>query len=128
HISFDMWTSTNSLALLGIVDHWVAAEGGVQSALLGLHRIFGQHSGKNMSQAVLTIICEYALETKMGYFMLDNASANDVCVAHICEELNLIGRKAQQRLCCAGHIINLIVRAFLFGSNQEAFEIELYGI
>ena len=29
HISFDMWTSANALALLGVVEHWVGIEGSV---------------------------------------------------------------------------------------------------
>ena len=84
HISFDMWTSTNSLALLGIVEHWINTDGAVWTALLGLWRLQGQHTGENISYAVASVIEEYSLQHKIGYFMLDNASTNDVCVSLLC--------------------------------------------
>ena len=90
HLSFDMWTSTNSLALLGIVGHWIDG-GAVQTALFGMKRLRGAHTGENMAEAVVSIIEEYSLQSKFGYFMLDNASTNDVCVRQLCEKLEIDG-------------------------------------
>jgi hypothetical protein len=42
-----------------------------------------------MAEAVLSVINEYSLQSKIGYFMLDNASSNDVCVLSIYQKLKL---------------------------------------
>lgn len=127
HISFDMWTSTNSLALLGVVGHWIH-QGVTQTALLGLRRLRNQHTGENMSEAVVSVIEEYTLQSKIGYFMLDNAPSNDVCVSFICQQLDLadsITEQKARRLRCTGHVLNLVVKAFLFGTDAESFEIDI---
>ena len=36
HISFDMWTSPNSLSLLGVIGHWIDANCILQTGILGL--------------------------------------------------------------------------------------------
>jgi hypothetical protein len=59
--------------------------------------------------------------------MLDNASSNDVCVTLLCENLcnSAIPMSPKvRRLRCAGHIINLVVKAMLFGTEADAFELE----
>jgi len=30
HFTFDLWTSTNNLALLGVVGHWIVQDGTIQ--------------------------------------------------------------------------------------------------
>jgi hypothetical protein len=51
-----------------------------------------------MAQAVLSVIDEYSLRSKIGYFMLDNASSNDVCVLSVCQKLELAdGLVSQQK-------------------------------
>ena len=127
HLSFDMWTSTNSLALLGIVGHWIDG-GAVQMALFGMQRLRGAHTGENMAEAVVSVIEEYSLQSKFGYFMLDNAPTNDVCVRHLCEKLQVdstVKEHSARRLRCTGHVINLVVKAFLFGTDADSFEVDV---
>jgi hypothetical protein len=66
HMSFDMWTSANSLALLGIVGHWID-QGVVRTALLGLQRLQGHHTDENMFEAVVLVIEEYSVD-RGGHF------------------------------------------------------------
>src|SRR5437667_2998234 len=80
-----------------------------------------------MSYAVASVIEEYSLQHKIGYFMLDNASTNDVCVSLLCRKLNIAAEKTR-RLRCTGHVLNLVVKAFLFGTDVEAFEIEAHTV
>jgi hypothetical protein len=61
--------------------------------------------------------------------MLDNASSNDVCVLSVCQKLELadglVSQQKARRLRCTGHVLNLVVKAFLFGTDAESFEIDV---
>jgi len=127
HLSFDLWTSPNSLALLGVVAHWMSKDKQLQTTLLGLRRLKGAHTGENMSAVVLDVIHTFQTENRIGYFVLDNAESNDTCIKHLSNHIELpvlSGQPFGRRLRCFGHIVNLVVRAFLFGKDVDAFEIE----
>ena len=72
------------------------------------------------------VIKFYELETKIGYFTLDNASNNDIALVQIAEYLAERGVKfnpqKRQLCCCFGRVINLVVKAFLWGVNTEVLE------
>ncbi|OAF62923.1 hypothetical protein VC83_00209 [Pseudogymnoascus destructans] len=51
-----------------------------------------------MAEAVLSVIDEYSLWSKIGYFMLDNASSNDVCILSVCQKLELADGLMQNHL------------------------------
>ena len=84
HFSFDLWTSPNSLVILGIVGHWADYSETNVSRLLGLQRLSRLHSGENLYATVLTIINDYNLHDHVGYFMLDNMMNNDTCMDSLC--------------------------------------------
>ena len=118
-ISFDLWTSPNPYAILGVVAMWIDASGKRRSTVLGMRRIYGEHSGENIGSIVIEVLREYNIGGDLvGYFMLDNASSNDAAVEFILKELcpwmNSKQRR-QRRLRCLGHIINLCCQAFPHG-------------
>ncbi|KJZ69476.1 hypothetical protein HIM_11138 [Hirsutella minnesotensis 3608] len=123
HISFDLWTASNAFNYLGTVGHFVDQEGKKRDVLLGLPRIIGPHSGENIAYHVKEVIDQYELGSKLGYFMLDNAKSNDACLETLIRWFPMDVNRC--RLRCIGHIINLVVRAVLFGSNVSKFEAEL---
>lgn len=128
HISFDLWTSPNSLPMCGVVAHWLTPELTTQSVLLGLRRVVNDHTGENIAAVVCKVIEDFAITQKIGYFVTDNASSNDTAVAAICARLKLKGEHQRRRLRCMGHIINLAAKAFLFGDEaalQKAFAFEI---
>jgi hypothetical protein len=49
HLSLDMWTSTNHLAILGIIAHYISEEGTLQECLLAMKVVDGRHTGENLS-------------------------------------------------------------------------------
>ena len=55
--------------------------------------------------------------------MLDNISSNDTCVREILKIQPSLNPE-KRRLCCFGHIINLITKAFLFGKDPDTFKAE----
>lgn len=83
HFTFDLWTSRNHRALLGVVGHWVCPVGKVMSTVLGLQRFKGRHTGENQALHFWSIICDYNLMQKIGYFTLDNATNNDSALRYI---------------------------------------------
>ncbi|KAM4063264.1 ribonuclease H-like protein [Hirsutella rhossiliensis] len=129
-ISFDLWTSPNPYAILGVVAMWIDATGKRRSTVLGMRRVHGEHSGENLGSTVLELLKEYDIGgDQIGYFMLDNASSNDTAVEFILKELCPWMKPQQRRhrrLRCLGHIVNLCCQAFLIRRNygQHWFELE----
>jgi len=49
HLSFDLWTSRNLIALNGVVAHYYAADGSAKTLLLALPEHEDEHSGVNIA-------------------------------------------------------------------------------
>jgi len=86
HLSFNLWTSSNFLALLGVIAFWVDNLGYVQHALLGLPQLLGSHTSENQGQRLWGIITAYGIQHNLGYFCLDNASNNLSAVRYISDQ------------------------------------------
>ena len=129
HLSFDLWTSPNYYAIIAIVSHFMDSKGQRQTKLLAIRRLEGEHSGENIAGTVLQVIREYKISKRIGYFVLDNASSNDVAVDHILRSLypwmTDVARK-RRRLRCLAHVINLVARAFLLGPKADDVADELF--
>jgi hypothetical protein len=120
NISFDAWSSRKFTSLLGLAVHFLDDEGKFRTFLLGLPQIEGRHSGENLADRVSEIIHEYGFEDRIGYFVADNAESNDTCLEDLGTEFGF--NKQHRRLRCCGHIINLVARSILFGTDADAFE------
>ena len=128
HFTFDMWTSPNYRAFLGVVVHWMDENLRLHSTVLGLRRFRGRHTGENQAKHFWDIIKTYQITEKIGYLTLDNTSNNDTALQHIAKYLPELGQEfnpTQRRLHWFGHIINLIVKAFLWRTDADVFEIEI---
>lgn len=125
HLSFDLWTASNGFHYIGVVGHFVDSQGKKRDVLLGLPRLVGPHSGENMASYIKGVIDQYEIGSKLGYFMLDNAESNDTCLETLARWFPM--ETSRRRLRCVGHILNLVVRAVIFGSNVTKFEAELRG-
>ena len=128
HISFDMWTSENQLALMGIVAHYLDGKAWRnQSRLIALRKIDGAHSGENMAAYLPEVVNEYEIIGRIGFFTLDNAESNDSCLRTFLRTSDPTVTDEvikAHRIRCFGHVVNLAAKAFLFGKNAEAFEQE----
>ncbi|KAI8396510.1 hypothetical protein FOFC_21058 [Fusarium oxysporum] len=124
-ISFDLWTSPNPYTILGVIAMWINTTGKRRTTVLGIRRVYGEHTGENLRSVVLELLKEYDIGgDEIGYFMLDNASSNDTAVGFILKELcPWIDSKQRRyrRLRCLGHIVNLCCQAFLMGQNCEKY-------
>jgi hypothetical protein len=59
HISCDLWTSPNSIAILGITAQFIDIEGQLRSLVLALKEVNGDHTGENLSKYVMEVIRDY---------------------------------------------------------------------
>jgi hypothetical protein len=77
HISCDLWTSPNTLAIFGIVAHYISEDNVLESSVLAIKEVDGAHEGNNLANIVMEVIKDWGFATKLGYFVMDNASNND---------------------------------------------------
>jgi hypothetical protein len=122
HISFDLWTSPNGYSLCAICAHFVGSNLRNTTALLGLKRMKGPHGGDNIAEVIVPVLEEYKVSPRLGVFVADNAESNDTAIRSILAQIRPELALAPRRARCLGHIINLAAKAFLFGSDTEAFE------
>ncbi|KZL84608.1 transposase-like protein [Colletotrichum incanum] len=109
HLSFDLWTSPNIYAFMGVTGHFLDT------------------NGINQAGTLLTIAKLYGIEAKVGIAIADNAANNDACLDTLIPQLNPNMTSTDvkaYRLRCYGHILNLTCRAFLFGKVSSTLEAE----
>jgi len=80
HFTFDLWTSPNYPAFLGIVAHWMDDTLKLHSTVLGLRRFRGRHTGENQAKDFWDIVKTYQITEKIGYCTLNNATNNDTAL------------------------------------------------
>jgi hypothetical protein len=123
HISFDLWTSPNSLGMVAVVAHFLDRNLKNQSLLIGVRRVKGSHSGENIAEVIIPVLVEMEIVSKLGYFTTDNHCVNDLTIELILKHLRPdITHPRERRVRCLGHIINLAAKAFLFGGDKDSFE------
>jgi|SRR6266536_525186 len=103
---------------------YVSLNGEIKASLLGLRQLKGTYSKENIVEIMRTLIYEYEIENRIGYFVLDNINSNNTCVRELLSYIKPNISLKHRRLRCFGHIINLAVKTFLWGSDSESFKIE----
>ena len=119
-ISFDNWTANNGLDFLGVTAHYLDASLRPRAILLGLRDTRGSHSGGSIAEEVLRVIHDYNIGDKVQYFMADNATANDRAIKVLSGSWDI--RSEHHRLRCSAHVINLVAKAVLYGTDVDALE------
>jgi hypothetical protein len=129
HISLDIWTSPNHWLLLAICAHFTTHCQRKQKALLALQKVPG-HSGEDQFLILLLVLEDYGIVRKLGAIVADNAPSNNVLCRFIQsyweDTFDIQWDADHWRVCCIGHIINLIVQAFLFTDMIRLEELESY--
>lgn len=128
HISFDNWTTYGGKrALTGICVHHLNEHGEVEDYVLGLPQLHGCHSGESIAHVVSEILQIFEIdETRLGYFVLDNATNNDTAIEALADMYNFWA--PHRRLRCTCHILNLSAQLVIWGKDREAFENENLNI
>ncbi|KAN0072531.1 hypothetical protein V8E54_009460 [Elaphomyces granulatus] len=119
HLSADIWTRS----FVQISDDEKPQRVRV---LLGLQEVAG-HSGENQGRVIAPILEEFDIMGKIGCVMGDNSGTNDTLCRFLSSRFESLETTTapkwvaqEMRGRCLGHMINLIVNAFL--SNKEICE------
>jgi len=119
-LSFDGWTSTSQLDVLGVTAHYLDKDFNVKNVLLALRNTYGSHDAGEIKSHLLDVIKEYRISTRLAYFIADSAAANDKALRLLKSDFSIDPSK--QRLRCAGHIINLVCKAILYGCDVDCIK------
>ena len=64
----DIWSSATLMSYLAVTSHWIAREGNslvLKAALIGFHRITKVHTGKNIADAILSLMDRANITSKV---------------------------------------------------------------
>ncbi|RKK06470.1 hypothetical protein BFJ65_g18667 [Fusarium oxysporum f. sp. cepae] len=123
HLTFDLWTSPQKYALLGVAVHFTDALKRPRTSLLALRRLCGQHSGENIGPTLREVLSEYEISAEeLGYFTCDNADANDSAVNEIIAALLPDVQPQERRIRCINHIYNLGATSYLEGKLKDVLK------
>jgi hypothetical protein len=105
HISFDGWTTKgDKRSSLGFVMHYFNSCGNLQVLPIVLPQLRGAHSGERMAETILKTLDMFSIDTCMvGYFVLGNASDNDLVVLAIAQKIEFSATDCC--LCCGPHTL-----------------------
>ncbi len=103
HLSFNLWTSSNSKALMTVIAHYTNRQYKIQTRLLALRRLHDRYGGENQAALLIQIIKEFEITDRLGYFVTDNAFNNDTAVDIVlrtCLPTLTAAQRHQRRLRC----------------------------
>jgi hypothetical protein len=117
NLSFDAWSSPNHRSLLGVVAYWIDEQRTLKTALLALRPLNG-YAGSNIADALIPVIKLFDISGKLVAFQMDNATSNNTAMRALAARIPGINVQ-ESRLRCFGHVVNLVVKALLYGSNSS---------
>ncbi|KAF5121007.1 putative AC transposase [Metarhizium anisopliae] len=119
HFTFDGWTSRQNTSFLGINAHFIDQDWKQWRVLLALPALRKRHTGAALADEVADTVCAFGLQDRIGYCTLDNATNNDTAMETLGIEFDFDWD--ERRICCAPHVLNLAVRAMMYGSKRDNF-------
>jgi hypothetical protein len=88
----------------------------------------GPRPSANQAKIIWMLLEQYRFRHKVGSFTTDNATNTYTAMceqAKLFSNVNLAFDVVSARMWCFGHIINLVVKAFLWSQNADAVGQEL---
>ncbi|KAI1519526.1 Dimer-Tnp-hAT domain containing protein [Pyrenophora tritici-repentis] len=122
HISFDGWTTKGGKrGFFGVVAHFADADGTIRDLPIALPQLTGAHTGERIAEVVGNIIDVFGItRSQLGYFVLDNAYANDTAVTKLAQRFEFTA--SHHRLRCGPHTLNLVGQMIIFGFDKDAYD------
>ena len=97
--------------MIAITAHWTNKDWKVQSTLIAIREIEGDHDGENISEIVHAVVKEFQIVDQIGYFTGDNASNNDTAMKYLNRRIQEDGGEGfdvgERRLCSFAHDIQI---------------------
>jgi len=75
--------------MLGVTTHYLDKQLYIKTVLLGLRPMYGAHSGVTIAEELLTVMRDFKISDRVGYFVVDNASNNDAALRQIAKEIDI---------------------------------------
>lgn len=85
--------------------------------MIGFRNLFGDHTGANQARVLAQFLKEHDIADKFHYFVGDNASNNDAKLLAGVNTACGLSPTSTHRIRCAGHIINLVIKAIIYGQG-----------
>lgn len=120
HISFDGWSSRSFIGVVAVVAHFVDKNGKLWTLPIGLPQILGSKTAENIAALMATVFERFNITHRLGFLIGDNAATNDRVVAILARRCGFAAD--ERRIRCAGHILNLVAKAILYGDGISLFE------
>jgi hypothetical protein len=122
HISFDGWTTKGGkCGFYEIVAHFANESGVIRDLPINLPQLRGSHTGERVAEVIQRTLSAYQITlNKLGYFVLDNAPANDTTIAALAQINGF--EAAHCRLRCGPYTLNLVGQAIIFGKDKDAYD------
>ena len=117
HLVYDGWTSTNYMVLFGVHARFLNENYQLQSILLGLPKIKGEHIGVTFAELAFLMTEKYQFMSRLGFTVVDNADNNDTMIQEIKYQIttnDYIWDHNIYRLRCLGYIIYFAAEDFFF--------------
>jgi hypothetical protein len=125
NLSLDGWRAPNCDDYIAICAHFIDKDYKIMHCLLGFKSVHGAKSGQVAGEITAGVINDYEIGQNLGAFMMDNAKDNDTALTELATRFDIDAKSS--RLRCLGHVINLVVKALLFGKGVSKFERQLAG-
>ena len=106
----DMWTATNGIAFLSLTMHYIDVSWELKNFLLDVIPMSVRHTGKNMADTIMAVLCEFDLAEKILALTTDNASSMLSCYTFMAARLETeFENRNFAHYRCAAHVLNLAV-------------------
>ncbi|KAK9286316.1 hypothetical protein L1049_014706 [Liquidambar formosana] len=111
-LTTDLWTSLQNISYMCLTAHFIGKDWKLHKRILNFC-VVSSHKGEAIGNAVELCLSHWGIEN-VSTITVDNASSNDVAVAHLEKQLNrrngcILNGEFLHMRCCA-HILNLIVK------------------
>ena len=79
-ISFNLWTSPNAYAIIGVIGHFVSEEGKCRHIVLRLREIISEYTSENIAGVLIDLFHDYRITGNIRYFIADNTELNNIYI------------------------------------------------
>jgi hypothetical protein len=87
-----------------------------------MRRIHSVYTEENITKAIISILQNFNIAPRLGYYISNNYGANDIYLREICRKLRLdIKNPDSRRIRYLEYILNLAAETFIFNIDSELF-------
>jgi len=125
NLSPDGWHFPTCNEYMAICAHFINEEYKLEHCLLGFWKVNSAKSGQLIAEITANVINDYEIGQNLGAFMMDNATDNNTMLKELATQFDI--NVGYLHLQCLGHIINLVIKALLFGKGISKLKRKLAG-